>query len=275
MSLWRLIRGEHGVLAAVASTASYVIAGGGDLTTAAVLATSTFLAEAGLFAHNDLSNLEEDRVNRPNAPLVKGLVSLDTARAVAYGSLAFGGVLSMWLGSAPFAIYLTAVVVGMAYNARLKKTPLLGNLAVAFLTSMTYLYGMAAAGSVSAVLILLFTSSLVANVGREIVKTAIDHQGDLKAGVRTVAVVLGPQTAARLGACVTAASAAPGLALVFASHSAGLYFLTAAAAITSVVLIYLSLAAAGGKWEMFRSGTLLAFGITLVALAAEAVWRLC
>ena len=274
MSLWKLIRGEHGVLAALASTASYAVAGGRDPMALALLAASTFLAEAGLFAHNDLANLEEDRVNRPDAPLVTGSVSLSTARAVAYGSLAAGAAAAVALGPAPLAVYLTAAVLGVLYNIRLKRVPVVGNLIVAFLTSMTYIYGMAAARMLSDVLMLLFASSLVANVGREFVKTAIDYQGDMRAGLKTLAVLIGPQKTAAVGALVTAASAALGMWLVLASASGGLYALAAGAGLTSAVLVYMAYLALRGRWRTYRNGTLAAFGITLIALVAEAAWRL-
>lgn len=262
------------MLAALASTASYAVAGGRDPLAMALLAASTFLAEAGLFAHNDLANLEEDRVNRPDAPLVRGEVSVDAARHVAYGSLAFGAALAAILGLAPLAIYATAATFGVLYNSRLKRVPVVGNLVVAFLTSMTYVYGMAAAGAASAVLYLLFASSLVANLSREFVKTAMDYEGDLKAGITTLAVRIGPVRTAALGAWATAASTALGLWLVYASLSAGLYLLAAGAAATSAMLLYLSIEAARGRWRRFRNGTLAAFGATLVALVAEGLWQL-
>jgi geranylgeranylglycerol-phosphate geranylgeranyltransferase len=40
------------------------------------------------------------------------------------------------------------------------------------------------------------------------------------------------------------------------------------------MLIYLSALALKGRWKTYRDGTLLAFGITLLALVAEAIWRL-
>ncbi len=274
MSLWRLIRGEHGVLAMLASTASYIVAGGRDPAEAALLAVSTFLAEAGLFAHNDVANLEEDRINRPDAPLVTGVISLNTARAVAYSSLTFGALAAVALGPLPLAIYTTAAVLGMLYNAKLKRVPVLGNFVVAFLTSMTYIYGMAAAGSTSVVLVLLFLSSLVANLGREFVKTAMDYEGDLKAGARTLAVIIGPQRVAALGAGVTLASTTLGVALAYFSVVQGLLLLTSGVVATSLMLAYLSLLALRGRWKTYRDGTLLAFGVTLLALVAEAIWRL-
>lgn len=274
MSLWRLIRGEHGLLALLASTSSYIVAGGRDPLEIALLAISTFLAEAGLFAHNDVANLPEDRINRPNAPLVTGAISLSAARATAYGSLAAGTAAALLLGPVPLLIYTTAIALGVAYNLRLKKTPVLGNLIVAFLTSMTYIYGMVAAESQHPVILALFISSLIANVGREWVKTAIDYQGDKAAGLKTLAVIIGPEKTATLGAAATLASTAPGALLVYLSLLEGLYILAAGAMATVLSLIYLSLVAMRGGWTTYKNGTLVAFGLTLFALVAEAIWTL-
>ncbi|MEM1598482.1 MAG: geranylgeranylglycerol-phosphate geranylgeranyltransferase [Pyrobaculum sp.] len=274
MSLWRLIRGEHGVLASLASTASYIVAGGRELETALLLAASTFLAEAALFAHNDIANLEEDRVNRPDAPLVTGAVSLSTARAVALGSAVLGAVLALLLGPAPFLIYLTALTLGAAYNVKVKRVPLAGNFIVAFLTSMTYIYGMSAVGKYSQVLALLFASSLVANLGRELVKTAMDYEGDLRAGAKTLAVLIGPAKTAAAGSYVTMSSALLGVLLVYYSTSSGYYALATGAATTSALLLLLSALALKGRWAAYRTGTLIAFSATLVALLGEAVWQL-
>jgi geranylgeranylglycerol-phosphate geranylgeranyltransferase len=133
---------------------------------------------------------------------------------------------------------------------------------------------MAAAGGASVVLILLFLSSLVANLGREFVKVAMDYEGDMRAGVRTLAVIVGPQKAATLGAAVTLASVVFGLALTYVAFSQGLLFLALGAAATSLSLIYLSLIALRRRWKKYRDGTLAAFGVTLLALITEAVWRL-
>jgi 4-hydroxybenzoate polyprenyltransferase and related prenyltransferases len=114
----------------------------------------------------------------------------------------------------------------------------------------------------------------VANLGRELVKVAMDYEGDMRAGVRTLAVIVGPQKAAALGAAVTLASVVFGLALTYVAFSQGLLFLALGAAATSLSLIYLSLIALRGRWKKYRDGTLAAFGVTLLALTTEAVWRL-
>ncbi|MCC6021048.1 MAG: UbiA family prenyltransferase [Thermoproteaceae archaeon] len=276
--LWRLTRGEHGVLAALASSSSYVIAGGRDALAIALVVASTFLAEACLFAHNDLCNLAEDRINRPGAPLVTGAISIRAARVVAYSSLAAGALASLLLGlalgPAPPLVYAAAVALGILYNSRLKRIPVAGSLAVSIITSMTYIYGMACAGALAPALLLLFASSLLAALGREFVKAALDYEGDLRAGVRTIAAVIGPRRSVLLGAALTLSSTALGWILVLVALDARLAALAAGAAATNVALTILSVEAIRGRLEAYRTGTLVAFGATLIALAAEAAWRL-
>jgi len=268
---WRLIRGEHGVLTAISSVASYLIAGGRSPLTSALVGISAFLAEAGMFAHNDVANLQEDRINRPDAPLVAGSVSLGAAKAVAVASYLSGLALASLLTWQALAVYVAAASLGAFYNERGKRIPFVGNFIVAFLTSMVYPYGMAAAGAVDAYLALLFAASLLANFGRELVKTAIDYRGDLAAGVRTAAMVLGPERAAGLGAYFALASSAVGAYLSYALALSGMYVLLAGVALTTALLIVLSVLCIDGKWQLFRRGSLAAFGATLVALLAQGV----
>ena len=268
---WRLIRGEHGVLTAISSIASYLVAGGNNAATLALLGASAFLAEAGTFAHNDVANLAEDRINRPDAPLVTGAVSVKTAKILAISSYLAGLALAMLLPWYAAAIYALAVALGAFYNERGKKTPFLGNFIVAFLTSMVYPYGMAAAGYIDVYLLLLFTASLLANLGRELVKTAIDYQGDMAAGLRTAAVVLGPERAARLGAALALISSAVGIYLVYTLIETRLYIFMLGVAATSIALFVLSISCMKGRWQLFRKGSLAAFGVTLIALFVQGV----
>ncbi|MBP1450125.1 MAG: UbiA family prenyltransferase [Thermoproteus sp.] len=269
---WRLIRGEHGALAAMAAAASYVLAGGNEAGKAALIALSTFLAEAGMFAHNDLANLAEDRINRPDAPLVTGAVSPAAAKALAASAYLLGLASAAPLGPVPAAIYVTAVALGFFYNVRGKRVPLVGNFLVALLTSLVYPYGMAAAPAWHLPLLLLFAASLLANLGRELVKAALDYEGDRAAGVRTAAVVWGPERTASWGAYLAAASGFVGVYLALVSMADKLYVLAAGVAATTAALFASSYLCLKGKWGVFKRGALAAFGVTLAALLLQALF---
>jgi len=50
-----------------------------------------------------------------------------------------------------------------------------------------------------------------------------------------------------------------------------MYVLLAGVALTTALLIVLSVLCIDGKWQLFRRGSLAAFGATLVALLAQGV----
>jgi len=144
--------------------------------------------------------LEEDKVNAPERPLVKGEVGLREAVAFGTFSLTLGSVLAATLGLLPFLLAMLAVSTGMAYNARLKRTGPLGNVVVALDTALPFLFGAAvASGARIPPLAYLFTlTAFFAVLGREILKGIVDLEGDRRAGIRTVAVTRGAAFAARL-----------------------------------------------------------------------------
>ena len=76
----------------------------------------------------------------------------------------------------------------VSYAVWLKRTPLIGNLVVSSLTSITFISGGVAIGSVQGTIIpaifaFLFTTA------REIVKDLEDTEGDLKDNVKTLAIL--------------------------------------------------------------------------------------
>jgi len=83
----KLGRMEHGLLTAITVISSYYISGGRNGYVALTLLLSSFFAEVFLFVTNDIHNVAEDRVNRPSAPLVTGIVTPREAWWFALASL--------------------------------------------------------------------------------------------------------------------------------------------------------------------------------------------
>ena len=142
---------------------------------------STALVTAGGNVLNDLLDLEGDRINHPDRPLVTGEVSVASARALV-AALFVGGILvavPVALEEPLVAVILAAAVVLLvAYEFRFKKVGFLGNLVVAFLTGMVFLYGGAAAGN--AVVLLPFAAmAFLATLSREVIKDMEDVAGDV------------------------------------------------------------------------------------------------
>ena len=146
-------------------------------------------------SHNDLVDLEIDRINRPRRPLPAGLISTRHA-AIESLLLAVGGIaLAWWIGPWTGAI-ATFVAVGLlVYNTTLKGSTLWGNLLVSALAATAFPFGAIASGGwgrswVPATFAFLF------HLGREIVKDIEDTAGDRSRGARTLALQIGPGAAA-------------------------------------------------------------------------------
>ena len=243
-AILRLARIEHGLIAAFATAVGYAVGAGGWLSVEkgplAVAAIVTIAVEVGLFVFNDVFNLEEDRVNAPERPLVKGEIGVNEAVAIGVISLALGGVLAGTLGLLAFAIVLLAISSGMAYNIRLKKSGFSGNVIVALDTALPFLFGaVVASGAKVPTLAYLFTLvAFLAALGREILKGIVDLDGDRRAGVRTIAATRGEAFAARLSSSILLLAIALSIvALAFMKESALLAY-TVLVSVTDALFAY-------------------------------------
>lgn len=137
---------------------------------------------AGLIAaagniHNDIHDLEIDRINRPERPLPRNEISTQTALFSAV-FFAFGGIIiGLKLGTFPFIITLTAVLLLYFYNAHLKMTVIWGNIAVSTLTAMAFIFGGVLSGRVEGGIIPAVLS-LFFHFSREMIKDMQDYYGD-------------------------------------------------------------------------------------------------
>ena len=166
---------------------------------------------------NDVWDLDSDRLNRPERPLVSGKVSVTAARrawiVLLVLTIAVGLVDSLMTktnGTACiFFVLLSALLV--AYNKWLKHIPLLKNMTVAFLCAtpliLCLFYPTGLKESIESTLGisnkigLLYPAMLFAfllTTAREIYKDLEDETGDLKAGIMTFPLIAGAPTARRL-----------------------------------------------------------------------------
>jgi len=153
------------------------------------MASAALLGAAGNVA-NDLYDLEADRINRPDRPLVAGTISTDAA--VLIGGLAGGlGLLAAWwVGPRLLAVGLAALVVMLAYSPLLKRTVLVGNVAVALIASLPPIYGALALGWWQAGLVPSALAAIL-HLSREVVKDLEDEAGDRVQGRRTIPIAWG------------------------------------------------------------------------------------
>ncbi|MCK4594095.1 geranylgeranylglycerol-phosphate geranylgeranyltransferase [bacterium] len=173
------------------------------------------LVAAGGYALNDRLDLSIDRINRPERPLPAG--HLSPRAAVVFTVCAWAAAVGLTLlGPGPgYFIVPFCIILSAAYALKLKSTGLLGNLAVALMTSLALAYGSTAAGGLTRVLPMAALAFLV-NLSREIYKDVEDLPGDSRAGARTLAVRLGSGPT-RLVASSVAFAVTPALVLFYLS----------------------------------------------------------
>ena len=133
---------------------------------------------------NDIFDKEADKINHPERPMAKGIISTGNAW-IEYFILTLLAVAASYLISqtALVVVFLTSVLLYL-YSARLKKIPLLGNITVAYLTGLAFIFGGIAVNNVSGALIPAVFAFFI-NFIRELIKDMDDIEGDTKVGLQT------------------------------------------------------------------------------------------
>lgn len=144
-------------------------------------ASSTALVTAGGNVLNDLEDIEGDRINHPERPLVTGAISVPTARIIAIGLFVAGieAALPVILVAPLVGVILAFALAGMlGYEFRLKASGLGGNAVIAALTGLVFLYGGGAAGD-ALILVPFAAMAFLATLSREVIKDMEDVEGDV------------------------------------------------------------------------------------------------
>jgi len=176
---------------------------------AAVLAT--VLATAAGNAINDYFDREIDRVNAPDRPIPRGVVS-------PRGALWFSAALFLGAVGAALVLPLLAVAIAVvnllaliAYTEVFKGLPGVGNLLVAYLGGSTFLFGGAAVRGDLATVATLAALAALSTFTREVIKDVEDVAGDREEGLNTLPIAVGERRALAVGtaALVVAVAASP------------------------------------------------------------------
>lgn len=168
-------------------------------TFAAALSASFILAAGNAF--NDVCDLSSDSINTPNRSLPSGMVTQRSATVFAGILAVIGTGFSFPLGAAGIVVALCAVLLLFVYDIKLKGVPLVGNIVVASLGGLAFIYGGIAGNAVQRSLIPAVFAMLF-HLGREIVKDAADIDGDSRTGIKTAATVWGVSAAAKIASVI-------------------------------------------------------------------------
>ena len=135
-----------------------------------------------------ISNI--DKINKPQRVLPSGLLSLNEA-FIFYIVLTILSILvSSFINFNAFIIVSIASTVLFLYSYRLKKISLVGNITVAFLTGLVFIFGGVVVENPSAAIIPSLFAFFI-NLIRELVKDMQDVEGDKGAGIITFPIKFG------------------------------------------------------------------------------------
>lgn len=283
------------------SCAVVLTAGPGALLHARVLLAGLAWSAAyvAVYVVNGVCDLTEDRFNGKDRPMARGDLGPRSAVAVSAG-LTVAALAGAWsTGPAALVGVLALLVAGAGYSwrpaqrrARLLRTPLSQPLLILVGGAGTYLVaGWTAGGGIAPAVLVLGAcmSAWMACVGA-LVKDLDDVAGDALAGRRTLAVLRGPEAAARRGGVaalvVGAAALAAGLGLGHLPLTlAGLTTAVAAVRVATACRRFLAGApgAAGqhpaerarvrtAPYRRFSSGQLAVHVVLLAACAGAGAW---
>lgn len=188
----QITRPVNALMAGVAALLGYLIGTGGITFEALILLPIVTLITAGGNVLNDVVDAEIDAINRPQRPIPSGAVS---RRASAwYAVLLFLLGISLCIFTTPLCILIALFnsFLLLLYALHLKRKPLVGNLAVSYLTGSVFLFGGALAGIPGLERNLtLALITILATMARELLKAGEDVAGDTAGGVVSVPLLVG------------------------------------------------------------------------------------
>jgi geranylgeranylglycerol-phosphate geranylgeranyltransferase len=190
--LLAIIRPVNSLAAGLAAIVAYLIATGTVIPGVLLLFVAVTLITAAGNVINDYFDVEIDRVNRPDRPIPSGQVSLPAARAYAVVLFVTGILVCFFTNELCIAIAVFNAILLIAYAARLKRTPLFGNITVSYLAASMFLFGGALGGFPGLFHVMPFAvMTFFAMLARELVKDGEDVEGDKASGAVTIPIRYG------------------------------------------------------------------------------------
>ena len=240
-----------------------------------VLAMMTVFFEAAAGnVINDYFDYNIDLINKPERPIPSGRISLENGKRYAYLLFAAGtvcGFLISYLTAnwIPFIIVLIADVVLYLYAYKLKATPLIGNLAVGFMTGFGFVFGGFTINNPSIVMTSIFLGffAFVMTTAREIIKDIEDIEGDRKDGARTLPILIGKKKPAILATILIIIDCAL-CPLLYIYHIFGVLYLVIIA-VAVIIFIYSAILIMKSQEEpvAHKSSKLLKIGMLIAFLS--------
>jgi len=180
-----IIRPLNCILTFVAVWAGAVISANGYISPQIILASLSAMSIAAYgYIINDIFDLKVDSINKSQRPIASGRIAARTALAIAIAAAVIGLLLSTFINYKLFMTSLAIVALLSLYTPYFKPIPYLGNLIIAAISAMAFIYGGMAVGDSSGPIFIAIFSFLY-HFAREIIKDLEDREADSEAGSET------------------------------------------------------------------------------------------
>lgn len=147
-------------------------------------AISAALTAAAGNVINDILDREADKINHPARPIPAGKLSTKHAVFEYLILVITANIIALLIHQLAFIIVFLTTILLFLYSNKLKKIPLLGNIIVAYMTGMAFIFGGVVVGNPYGALIPALFAFLI-NLIRELVKDIQDIEGDKKVNLKT------------------------------------------------------------------------------------------
>lgn len=192
--LYKLSRPLSTLAGGLAVVLGGYVAGTGNWFNVFLAFLATLLISSAANAWNDYLDIEIDKINQPKRPLPSGQVSPRAAIIFSIILTLLSLSIAAFISGQAFIIAFLSAIVLYLYSWKLKSTVLWGNITVATISAMSAIFGGVAAGNPQPAF-WLASIIFVAILGREVLKTMADYEGDLREHCRTVSTVWGRRRA--------------------------------------------------------------------------------
>jgi geranylgeranylglycerol-phosphate geranylgeranyltransferase len=194
-----ITRPTNTLAAGLAAVVAYLIATGRIVPAVLLLFVIVALITAAGNVINDYFDAAIDAINRPDRPIPAGKVTRMGARSFSVVLFLAGILVSLFTNQLCIAIAVINSLLLVAYAAKLKSMPFVGNAAVSYLAASMFLFGGALDGMAGLVHVLpIAVITFFAMLSRELVKDAEDVEGDAAGGASTLPIIIGVKKTARL-----------------------------------------------------------------------------
>jgi geranylgeranylglycerol-phosphate geranylgeranyltransferase len=140
---------------------------------------------------NDYLDYKIDKINRPDRPITSGRILRKHALIVSILAFIVGTIIALQLNTNSQLVSIgISLPLIIAYNIKLKKLPLIGNVVVAIVLALSFIYAGLAFSNLSPLIlpaVLAFGLTLI----RELVKDMADIIGDKSVGLKTFPIIFG------------------------------------------------------------------------------------